>query len=48
MTNQAAMKHIKAVSKPYETLADAYRHSDPRKLRAEISEGDHIWTQVSI
>ncbi|EXJ88878.1 hypothetical protein A1O3_01942 [Capronia epimyces CBS 606.96] len=41
--SQSAMKHIRAVAKPYECIADAFKSGHAEKLRAEIEAGDNIW-----
>lgn len=43
--NQAVMRNIKAVSKPYDVLADTFKSRDWRKLQAEVDTGTRIWQE---
>ncbi|KAL2441875.1 COP9 signalosome complex subunit 3 [Exophiala dermatitidis] len=38
-----AIKHVRAVSKPYQCVADAFKSGSVQKLRAEIEVGTNIW-----
>lgn len=45
--NASAMKNIKAASKAYEALADAYEELDNMsKLKAQAQAGGEIWAEV--
>lgn len=43
--SQTAMKNIRAVAKPYECVADAFKGSSIGQLRAEIEVGNAIWQE---
>lgn len=43
--SQSAMKNIRAVCKPYECVAEAFRSCNSQKLRAEIEAGGNIWQE---
>lgn len=42
---QAAIKHVRAVAKPYECVAEAFKGSDIERLRAEIEAGNSVWQE---
>ena len=41
-----AVKTMKAASKPYEAIVEAFRIQDPAKLRAEFHEAQAVFTEV--
>lgn len=43
VASQTALKAIRAVAKPYECVADAFKTTDIKRLRAEIEAGNAIW-----
>lgn len=44
-SNNQALKSIRAMAKPYETLAEAYYQRNIAKLRAEVDVGMQKWTE---
>jgi COP9 signalosome complex subunit 3 len=42
-TSQTAVRHIKALAKAYDCVAEAFKSHDRRRLRAEIEQGMEIW-----
>ncbi|KIW89453.1 uncharacterized protein Z519_09609 [Cladophialophora bantiana CBS 173.52] len=38
-----AIRHIRALARPYESVAEAFKGSNIGQLRAEIEAGNHIW-----
>ncbi|OAG38772.1 hypothetical protein AYO21_06967 [Fonsecaea monophora] len=40
---QNAIRHIRALARPYEAVADVFKGSNVELLRAEIEAGNHIW-----
>jgi COP9 signalosome complex subunit 3 len=46
-SNGSAIKDVKAASKPYEALAEAYEELDNMsKLKAQVQAGSEIWVEV--
>jgi COP9 signalosome complex subunit 3 len=45
VANLTAMKNIRAVARAYDCLADAFNSRDPGRFRAEVSEGQPLWSQ---
>jgi COP9 signalosome complex subunit 3 len=45
VANPTAMKNIRAVARAYDCLADAFNSRDPGRFRAEVSEGQPLWSQ---
>lgn len=46
-SNGSAIKDIKAASKAYEALADAYEELDNMsKLKAQVQAGSEVWAEV--
>ena len=45
VANITAMKNIRAVARAYDCLADAFHSHDPDRFRAEVSEGQALWSQ---
>jgi COP9 signalosome complex subunit 3 len=43
--NPTAMKNIRAIAKAYDCLADAFKSHDSERFRAEIAEGQSLWSQ---
>ncbi|KIX00782.1 uncharacterized protein Z518_09847 [Rhinocladiella mackenziei CBS 650.93] len=43
--NQNALKHIRALAKPYECVADAFKGNDIGRLRAEMEAANVIWQE---
>lgn len=43
--NPGAMKSVKAIAKPYDCLADAFRSRDSARFQGEIFEGQSLWSQ---
>lgn len=41
--DQTVMKNMKAIAKPYDTLADTFEKRDWRKYQAEMDNGTQIW-----
>ena len=41
--SSTSMRHIKAIAKPYECLADVFKIGDLDRLRAEMTEGGVMW-----
>ena len=41
----SAMKSVKAVARPYDCLADAFKSHDPVRFHEEVSEGQNVWAQ---
>ena len=39
-------KHFHASGKPYEGLAEAFKTSDPNRLKWEVAAGKVIWQRV--
>lgn len=44
MSNNA-IKHIRAIGKPYECVVDAFKSNNMETLQAEVNEGVEVWTQ---
>ena len=40
-------KDLRAICKPYDTLADVYKEGDRAKLEAEVRAGTKLWQEVS-
>ena len=45
-TSSLAMKHYRALGKPYEVLGEAFKEPDPARLKAEIEVGQSVWQPV--
>jgi hypothetical protein len=45
--NSQAIRTIKVVAKPYESLVKAYQEGDFQKLQAEVNVGLQVWDEVS-
>ncbi|KIW61596.1 hypothetical protein PV05_01698 [Exophiala xenobiotica] len=43
--SQTAMRHIRAIAKPYECVADAFKTNNIDRLRAEIEAGNAFWQE---
>lgn len=43
----ANLRNLKALAKPYECVADAFRSGNPDRLRGEIHEGQQFWMEDS-
>jgi COP9 signalosome complex subunit 3 len=43
--SQGALKHIKALAKPYDCVVDAFHSNDIEKLRSEIEAGSSLWQE---
>ena len=43
--NPSAVKSVKAIAKPYDCLADAFKSGSLARLRGEIEEGQQFWAQ---
>lgn len=41
----SAIKNIRAIAKPYDCLADAFKSHDADRFRAELAEGQSLWSQ---
>ena len=41
--NQAIVRTLKAMAKPYECVAEAFEKGDPEKFRGEIQEAQQFW-----
>ncbi|OAP65465.1 hypothetical protein AYL99_01437 [Fonsecaea erecta] len=41
--NQNAIKHIRALARPYEAVTEAFKGRDVEKLRTEIEAGNLVW-----
>lgn len=44
--NIGTAKLYRAIGKPYEALAEAFKNADPQKLRDEVRAGEKIWQNV--
>ena len=42
--NTGAMKNIRAIAKAYDCLADAFKSQDADRFRAEVAEGQSLWS----
>ena len=47
-TSPQTSKHLRALGKPYEILAETFKKPDPAKLEAEVHAGQKAWQAVSI
>jgi COP9 signalosome complex subunit 3 len=45
LANPTTVKNIRAVARAYDCLADAFNSHDPDRFRAEVSEGQPLWSQ---
>jgi COP9 signalosome complex subunit 3 len=43
--SQSGIKHVKAVSKPYDCVVDAFKTNSIEKLQGEIEAGNAIWQE---
>ena len=43
--NTSIMKSVKAISKPYDCLAEAFQTKDPVRFQAEVNEGTQFWRE---
>ena len=42
---QTVVKHIRAVARPYDCVADAFKSKDRSRLQAELEQGSEIWNE---
>ena len=45
VASQTAIRHIRAIAKPYECVADVFKANNIARLRAEIEVGNGIWQE---
>lgn len=45
-TNQNAVKTLRSLAKPYESIAEAFKNHDRRRLQAEVDEAQKMLTDV--
>ncbi|KIV82467.1 hypothetical protein PV11_04577 [Exophiala sideris] len=45
VASQTAIRHIRAIAKPYECVADVFKANNISRLRAEIEVGNGIWQE---
>ena len=43
--SQTAMKHVRAMAKPYDCVSDVFKSKDRKRLQAEIEQGIDIWNE---
>ena len=43
--NPSAMKNVRAIAKAYDCLADAFKSQGSDRFRAEVAEGQSLWSQ---
>jgi COP9 signalosome complex subunit 3 len=43
--SQTVIRHIRAIAKPYDCVAEAFKSKDRQRLQAEIEQGMEVWNE---